>query len=74
MTPPFGLWSIRSLVDHCSSIQQEVHGQWVPAKPMILDTLTERLRRAWWAFTLRADLFVWDVDTQKKRVREENDD
>lgn len=36
--------------------------KWVPARPMHLDTIPNRLKAAWLVFTGKADAVVWPGD------------
>ncbi len=52
------IWNLRHLVKHCNETNVEIHGKWVPARPIDY-TFWERLRAAWWVLKGRADAFTW---------------
>jgi hypothetical protein len=37
----------------------ELNGKWVPARPLGLDTLANRIRLAWLVFMGKADALIW---------------
>lgn len=61
MTKAPNLWRLQALVDDVNrgEVQTEIWGQWVPARPMGLDSLRERLRLAWGVFVGRYDAVQW---------------
>ncbi len=53
------VWTLESLSRSVSSVFAEVDGKWIPARPLGLDTISNRLRCAWLAFCGKADLLIW---------------
>lgn len=53
------LYKLRHLIDMQQQTKVQMDGDWVPARPLGLDTLTNRLRLAWLVFTGRADAVIW---------------
>lgn len=52
------IWNLKDLVCHCSSVQTEINGKWVPARPLPGPSIW-RWSAAWEVFRGRADAFIW---------------
>ena len=57
------MWSLRILMDFCSTYHTEINGKWVPARPLNhtrkYASFKDRLKRAWKVFRCEADCFMW---------------
>jgi hypothetical protein len=55
------MWTLRDLIDHCNSNRTEIHGKWVPARPINWKhrTMIQRLKEAWAVFVGKAEPFTW---------------
>lgn len=56
----YKLVSLKDIFDPTASkAQAEINGKWVPARPIGLFSLQERIRIAFMVFTGKADALVW---------------
>ena len=56
------IWNLKRLVEHCNKNEvscQISTGDWVPARPLGYDSISNRLRAAWLVFTGNADAVIW---------------
>lgn len=56
------LYSLKELIEHANSVEVEINGKWVPARPERatgLLGLRFKLRAVWAVLTGRADAFTW---------------
>jgi hypothetical protein len=56
------MWELRDLMEHANSVQAQINGKWVPARPHSaygLYGLRRRLRAAWAILRGRAEAFTW---------------
>lgn len=53
------LYTIESLYATTKDSQTEINGKWVPARPLGLFSLTNRIRLAWSVFTGKNDVLSW---------------
>lgn len=55
------LWTLKGLENHQDvvGIETEQGGKWVPARPLGLDTLPNRIKLAWAVFTGKYDALKW---------------
>ena len=44
---------------HSWNNDAEINGKWVPARPIGLHSLANRIRLAWLVFTGKADALIW---------------
>lgn len=52
------MWTLRELIEHAGSVQAEINGKWVPARP-VGQGLWARLKNAVAVLRGRADAFKW---------------
>jgi len=54
-------WTLKELQNHQDIIgcAVEIDGKWLPARPIGLDTLSNRFKLAWQVFTGKADTVRW---------------
>lgn len=54
-------WTFNEIQNHHEiiGIDVEINGKWVPARPLGLDTLSNRIKTAWKVFTGECDAFRW---------------
>lgn len=52
-------YDLGDLVATASQTQANIDDEWVPARPLGLSSLRDRLRAAWLAFTGKCDLVRW---------------
>ncbi len=53
------MWTLKGLIECANSNQTQINGKWVPARPLRLSGLKQRLQDAWAVLRDRADAFVW---------------
>ena len=53
------LWGIISLLDNLKSVSTKIDGHYYPARPMGVDSLSNRFRLAWGIFTGKYDALKW---------------
>jgi hypothetical protein len=56
------IWGLKDLIeqyDRCLCHSDQDPFGWVPARPLGLDTIPNRVRAAWLVFTGKADVIVW---------------
>lgn len=54
-------WKLHELFQHTASVQTEINGVWVPARPINYKFFTpwDRIKLAWRVFTGKLDVFEW---------------
>jgi len=54
-------WQLKDLINSTNSVDGEINGKWVPARPINYkyEGLIERFKNAWEVFVGRADAVVW---------------
>ena len=54
-------WTLKELQNHQDIIgcSVEINGEWLPARPLGLDTLSNRFKLAWQVFIGKTDTVRW---------------
>ena len=58
MKPP-NIWNLNDLFYSIRETQTKIDDEWVPARPLGLDTIKHRLRCAWLVFSGKGDVLLW---------------
>ena len=53
------MWTLEGLVKHNSSVQVQINGKWVPARPLPTFGLRIQIREAWAVLRGKASAFTW---------------
>lgn len=53
------LYTLRQLLETAGSVQVQINGKWVPARPLPFESSIRRMKAAWLVLTGKADAFIW---------------
>lgn len=53
------LWTLKELQQNVNNNQTHISGRWIPARPLGLDTLSNRFKLAWQVFAGKYDAVKW---------------
>lgn len=51
------IYNVQSIVEH--SVQTQINGKWVAARPINLRSIKQRLREVWLVLTGKGDVIIW---------------